>query len=171
MTRLYSSWLVHIPPPNRHWQAKMEQKGLRDISLFYVDNTRLILNIKCWQYWFDIKYLGGTWLIHIKKKEICHVIKRVLSTSSWWNHSCVRFSTSSTIQWQAKKEIEGGTWLRLPHMLTYSLIFGMTHSCVRLFSFLRETRGGGLGSRPKKMYGERLGDGVEYHSMKPTPRR
>ena len=34
-----------------------------------------------------------------------------------------------------------------------------------------EVRGGGLGSRPKKMYGERLGDGVEYHSMKPTPRR
>jgi len=26
-------------------------------------------------------------------------------------------------------------------------------------------RGGGLGSRPKKMYGERLGDGVEYHLM------
>ena len=36
----------------------------------------------------------------------------------------------------------------------------------------RETkRGGGLGSRPKKMYGERLGDGVEYHLMSPTPRR
>jgi len=34
-----------------------------------------------------------------------------------------------------------------------------------------EARGGGRGSRPKKMYGERLGDGVEYHSMKPTPRR
>jgi len=32
-------------------------------------------------------------------------------------------------------------------------------------------RGGGMGSRPKKMYGERLGDGVEYHLMKPTPRR
>jgi len=32
-------------------------------------------------------------------------------------------------------------------------------------------RGGGLGSRPKKMYGERLGDGVEYHLMKPTPSR
>ena len=30
-------------------------------------------------------------------------------------------------------------------------------------------RGGGLGSRPKKMYGERLGDGVEYHLMSPTP--
>ena len=34
--------------------------------------------------------------------------------------------------------------------------------CVRM-------RGGGLGSRPKKMYGERLGDGVEYHLMSPTP--
>ena len=33
------------------------------------------------------------------------------------------------------------------------------------------SRGGGLGSRPKKMYGERLGDGVEYHLMRPTPRR
>jgi len=32
-------------------------------------------------------------------------------------------------------------------------------------------RGGGLGSRPKKMYGEYLGDGVEYHLMSPTPRR
>jgi len=32
-------------------------------------------------------------------------------------------------------------------------------------------RGGELGSRPKKMYGERLGDGVEYHLMSPTPRR
>jgi len=26
-----------------------------------------------------------------------------------------------------------------------------------------------LGSRLKKMYGERLGDGVEYHLMSPTP--
>ena len=37
--------------------------------------------------------------------------------------------------------------------------------------FLCVARGGGLGSRPKKMYGERLGDGVENHLMKPTPRR
>ena len=32
-------------------------------------------------------------------------------------------------------------------------------------------RSGGLGSRPKKMYGERLGDGVECHLMSPTTRR
>ena len=45
--------------------------------------------------------------------------------------------------------------------------------CWLLLSEFRDLvlRGGGLGSRPKKMYGERLGDGVEYHLMKPTPRR
>jgi len=40
--------------------------------------------------------------------------------------------------------------------------------CVCVCACVR--RGGGLGSRPKKMYSERLGDGVEYHLMKPTPR-
>ena len=30
---------------------------------------------------------------------------------------------------------------------------------------------GSWGRDPKKMYGERLGDGVEYHLMSPTPRR
>jgi len=44
-----------------------------------------------------------------------------------------------------------------------------SHTCNDADRAMR--RGGGLGSRPKKMYGERLGDGVEYHSMKPTPRR
>jgi len=40
-----------------------------------------------------------------------------------------------------------------------------------LLQWLYIMRGGGLGSRPRKMYGERLGDGVEYHLMSPTPRR
>jgi len=30
---------------------------------------------------------------------------------------------------------------------------------------------GGWGRDPKKMDGERLGEGVEYHLMSPTPRR
>ena len=38
-----------------------------------------------------------------------------------------------------------------------------------LYIYHLSTRGGGLGSRPKKMHGERLGDGVEYHLMSPTP--
>ena len=52
--------------------------------------------------------------------------------------------------------------------ITVSLPFPLFLSLSRS-AFLR--RGGGLGSRPKKMYGERLGDGVEYHLMSPTPRR
>ena len=40
-----------------------------------------------------------------------------------------------------------------------------------MFLHTQRRRGGGLGSRPKKMYGERLGDGVEYHLMSPTPHR
>jgi len=46
--------------------------------------------------------------------------------------------------------------------------------CIRTYVYIYtniiRARGGGLGSRPKKIYGERLGDGVEYHLMSPTPR-
>ena len=45
------------------------------------------------------------------------------------------------------------------------------HAYIYMIGDSHEWRGGGLGSRPKKMYGERLRDGVEYHLMKPTPRR
>ena len=43
-----------------------------------------------------------------------------------------------------------------------------THSMTKTTAHIHyiqayEMRGGGLGSRPKKMCGERLGDGVEYH--------
>ena len=52
------------------------------------------------------------------------------------------------------------------------LQYNLTNVYVYLYlCTLLTRRGGGLGSRPKKMYGERLGDGVEYHLMKPTPRR
>ena len=58
-------------------------------------------------------------------------------------------------------------------------IYVYTYICVYIYMYIYmylsasplEARGGGLGSRPKKMYGERLGDGVEYHLMKTTPRR
>jgi len=42
----------------------------------------------------------------------------------------------------------------------------LAYMCISTFVY---TRGWGLGSRPKKMYGERLGDGAEYHLMKRTP--
>ena len=47
---------------------------------------------------------------------------------------------------------------------------GYTHMCTHITCIYITQRDGGLGSRPKKMYGKRLGDGVEYHLMRPTPR-
>jgi len=61
---------------------------------------------------------------------------------------------------------------------THMGVYARPYVCVRGHSFVLPSRarsagmsGWGLGSRPKKMYGERLGDGVEYHLMSPTPRR
>ena len=48
--------------------------------------------------------------------------------------------------------------LPLSPSLSLSLLLSPSLSCLSPLS-----RGGGLGSRPKKMYGERLGDGVDYH--------
>jgi len=62
----------------------------------------------------------------------------------------------------------------LIHMLSHSyVLLGhlVSFTCSPTHEHSHVLRGGGLGSRPQKMYGERLGDGVEYHLMKPTPRR
>ena len=58
-------------------------------------------------------------------------------------------------------------YIYINHTQTHTQTQTQTH---RHFSN-HPVRGGGLGSRPNKMYGERLGDGVEYHLMSPTPRR
>ena len=50
-------------------------------------------------------------------------------------------------------------------------VYMYTVNCYHFLAGSHGWRAGGLGSRPKKMYGERLGDGVEYHLMSPTPRR
>ena len=59
------------------------------------------------------------------------------------------------------------------HIILRSLLIVATNINIWQFPLImsRYLRGGGLGSRPKKMYGERLGDGVEYHLMSATPRR
>ena len=67
--------------------------------------------------------------------------------------------------------------LLLTHMYAYTHVY--IHIYIYVYMCMKRPkwrhcsgwRGGGLGSRPKKMYGERLGDGVEYHLMSPTPRR
>ena len=63
------------------------------------------------------------------------------------------------------------------HICIYIYLYIHAYVCTRIHIYIyihthtHTTRGGGLGSRPQKMYGERLGDGVEYHLMSPTPRR
>jgi len=56
---------------------------------------------------------------------------------------------------------------------TYTHIIICIHifTYTNIITYMHIMRGGGLGSRPKNLYGETLGDGVEYHLMKPTPRR
>jgi len=55
------------------------------------------------------------------------------------------------------------------HLFNMSLFRSTYLICSFLFTHIQ--RGGGLGSRPQKIFGESLGDGVEYHLMSPTPRR
>jgi len=57
------------------------------------------------------------------------------------------------------------------YIYLYVYTYICIHTCIYAHRLILPERGGGLGSRPKKMYGERLGDGDEYHLMKPTPRR
>ena len=65
------------------------------------------------------------------------------------------------------------TWFIQSCDMTYSIVRHDSFKCATWLILMRanKARGAGLGSRPKKMYGERLGDGVEYHLMSPTPRR
>ena len=78
--------------------------------------------------------------------------------------------------WGALRE---GPPATLSHMCGAKLLRDFSSRTSRLLIFFSKIhvrksirmRGGGLGSRPKKMYWEYLGDGVEYHLMKPTRRR
>ena len=64
----------------------------------------------------------------------------------------------------------GGIMEEAPY-ITACCTWSVISSCSNLNRCSMPRRGGGLGSRPKKMYGERWGDGVKYHLMSPTPRR
>ena len=69
-------------------------------------------------------------------------------------------------------------WMKCPLYNTHEAMVNSREFkiCTRVYTYMYirihvnlnvyiAARGGGLGSRTKKMYGERLGDGVEYHSM------
>ena len=83
----------------------------------------------------------------------------------------IRHMANSYAMWFIPKPIlVERKWTTCTHSyVTWSM--PMCHDAFAFDKNLPIRRGGGLGSRPKKWYGERLGNGVEYHLMKPTPRR
>jgi len=80
------------------------------------------------------------------------------------------------LQWDVSSEVGCVTQINKEHTVPVGHTQELTqiYICMCLHTHILSAtdmrRGGGLGSRPKKMYGERLGDGVEYHLMSPTPR-
>jgi len=112
--------------------------------------------------WHD-SFICVTWLIESCHKSIVEYRARLRKMTCTSTPLCTDSRATNCMQTlQPKRQHNTGfsdylsTWFQRTDM------YAPTHAC---------TRGGGLGSRPKNMYGETLGDGVEYHLMKPTPRR
>ena len=166
MTHSYLNWLIHT------WHDSCTctlTSFIRAMTHTYV--TRLI---RTWHDAFihEMTRSYVTWLLYT------------------WHDSFIRDTTHPDVQRFIHARIKTDlklTWLI--HTCHRTFIRDMTHSYMwhnsiiylthliqacayyDVCSSIHVPRGGGLGSRPKNMYGERLGDGVEYHLMKPTPRR
>jgi len=174
---------------NRQWWEFTSDEVTRDnerhwmISLFSIDliqwhwmslhavcartHRRLIKTHDCNTQWYvflhhfhQSRRLWGFWT---KPRNF----SKVSLTSSWYSVCCIQ------CVWLSGQQQTSNT-----HCVKYLSVCVATHPvstiCQHTLFLINPragTRGGKLGSRPKKMYGERLGDGVEYHSMKPTPRR
>ena len=114
-----------------------------------------------------------TWLVHVWDMTHSYVWHDLFICGTWLIHIC-----DMTRSYVGHDSFICVTW-RLPMCdMTHSHDGWLTHMCDMSHMRMRcmawrcmPWRGGGLGSRPKKMYGERFGDGVEYHLMSPTPRR
>ena len=89
-----------------------------------------------------------------------HVVARLRETRPWASIAVLTFY---------KGQLQARRLIVLRSLCCYNHCYN--HACHTIQRCACPVRGGRLGSRPKKMYGERLGDGVEYHLMSPTPRR
>ena len=102
--------------------------------------------------------------------DFCSISLMTLTLLSIWHWLCSLWLWLCSLSLLTLTLRSIWLWLcSLSHWLCSLSLLTLTSLFVSSDSFV--WRGGGLGSRPKKMYGERLGDGVEYHLMKPTPRR
>jgi len=129
------------------------------------------LDFKCSHLYFV------TWLVHIRDMTHLYTLHESFIYASWSIHIYMAWlihMCDMTHSYVSHDSFIFATRLDLEcwHSCVRKKKKNSNHSCVTHDLLLCVIlRGGGLGSRPKKMYGERLGDGVEYHLMKPTPRR
>jgi len=118
------------------------------------------------------------WVINIRHKHETHTHKTWLNVNKWPDSTKVCDVTHPHESWLINIRHDSQTWGIHQTHETWLIHRHDSYTWVtRHASYIYDTtcrhatRGGGLGSWPKNMYGERLGDGVEYHLMKPTPRR
>ena len=122
--------------------------------------------------------MSHVWMSHVAHvDESCHTYAmeescHTYASNTWFNGLC---KSCHAYEWVMSHIFMSHATHMHESCHTYAWV--MSHICMSHFTHMHESsrtrgmRGGGLGSRPKKMYGERLWDGVEYHLMSPTPRR
>jgi len=110
----------------------------------------------------DLFPIQGEWVARVERKQ------RAQTKSANKARSAKTHMTHKSI-WINKRSVNPKCTYIYVYIYIYICICTSNQSSKPIYS--ATVRGGGLGSRPQKMYGERLGDGVEYHLMKPTPRR
>jgi len=128
--------------------------------------------IQMWQTHLYVSLLGPAW-------HASFLWDRTHPYATWlihmWHESFMCDMTHSYVTWLL---IRGPHIRRITQTCEYIYVYGCIYVCFYVCMYVcmcvdmsasMYLRGGGLGSRPKKMYGERLGDGVEYHLMSPTP--
>ena len=138
----------------------------------------------------NLNWLGQTRLKNLRIELIQSDVTQTLTKFTWdmtqmWTHlslwdmtrECTyreftyHDSFESWLMWMSHIWLNSVPWLIwvMAHVnKSYLTEFSPSETILKNW---RTERGGGLGSRPKKIYGERLGDGVEHHLMNPTPRR
>ena len=180
MTWLIDEWAIHTCDMTLWSSAWISQPSALHISdmPFMCDMTHLHVNdylyMKCHSY--------VTWLIHMWHDSfICAnhrpslPLQMHVKVGIFFPNGVTHFQMVSHICLQHESCMSHVPWFVWHEscpicMIQVTCVMSHVNDLCYLSPYARFERWG-LGSRPKKMYGERLGDGVEYHLMKPTPHR
>ena len=139
----------------------MRNESMKSSAISHTSDTRLhrFIHVHVWIDEACIKYAKWHTKIHVSSMqfrlyEVCDFAYEVCHFACEVCHfACIKYAISP-----------------MKYAISLFAISHTSYMSISHTSYMHTWRGGGLGSRPKKMYGERLGDGVEYHLMSPTPR-